>query len=100
GGRRHRGLGRCGADIGQGLRFGERDLALGGLGPPRDEIFHLGLGIRRDALGFCLGVRDDLLGLALGAGPAGLVVGQQLGGLFLDAAGGGGVWPFVFWGGV
>src|SRR4249920_3700004 len=40
-----RGIGGGGADIGHGLRLGECDLALGGLGAPSDEIFHLGLGL-------------------------------------------------------
>ncbi len=50
-----RGVGGGGADVGQRLGFGERDLALGGLGAPGDEVFHLGLGLGRDALGFGLG---------------------------------------------
>src|SRR6266436_7090079 len=67
-----RGVGGGRADIGQRLGFGQRDLVLGGLGAPRDKIFHLGLGFGRDALGLGLGAGDDFLGLAFGAGPAGL----------------------------
>ena len=52
GSRRNRGIGSRRADVGQRLGFGQRDLALGGLGAPGDEIFHLGLGLGRDALGF------------------------------------------------
>src|ERR1700678_3326030 len=65
----------------------QRDLALGGFGPPRHEVFHLGLGFRRDALGLGLGAFDDVPGLALGAGVTGLVFGEQFGGLVLEAAG-------------
>src|SRR6185295_17523683 len=82
-----RGVGGGGADIGQRLGFGERDLALGGLGAAGDEVFHLGLGLGRDALGFGPGVGDDFLGLALRAGAAGLVLAEQLGGLLLETAG-------------
>src|SRR5205823_45912 len=85
--RRHRGIGGCRTNVGDRLRFGECDFALGGLGAAGDEIFHLGLGLGRDALGFDFGVGDDLLGLALGAGTLGLVLGEQRGGLVLEAAG-------------
>src|SRR5450631_4312497 len=51
-GRGYRGVGRGGADIGQCLGFGERDLALSGLGAPGDEIVQLGPGFGGDALGF------------------------------------------------
>src|SRR6202790_3850186 len=80
------GVGRGGADIGQRLGFGQRDLVLGGLGAPRDKVFHLGLGFGCDPLGVGPCVGDDVLGLAFGAGGAGLVFGEQLGGLFLKAA--------------
>src|SRR4249920_3032696 len=83
-GGRDRGVGGGGANVGQRLGFGEGDLALGGLGATGDEVFHLGLGLDRDALGFGLGVRDDLLGLTLGAAALGLVFGEQLGGVFLQ----------------
>ena len=82
-----RGIGGGGADIGDRLGLGERDLALGGLGAPRHEVFHLGLGLGGDALGFRPGTGDDFLGLAFGAGAAGLVVRQHLGRLVLEAAG-------------
>src|SRR5215813_5364574 len=85
--RRDRGIGGGGADVGKRLRFGERDLAFGGLGAARDEVFHLGLGLGGDSLGFRPCVCDDLLGLTLGAGAAGLVVPQHLGRLVLEAAG-------------
>src|SRR6478672_3845081 len=75
--RRHRGIGGSGTDVSERLRFGERDLALGGLGAAGDEVFHLGLGLGRDALGFGLGVSNDFLGLAFGAGAAGLVFREQ-----------------------
>src|ERR1700676_1808096 len=80
------GVGRGGADIGQGLGLGSADLFLGGLGAPSEKIFHLGLGFGCDPLGVGPCVGDDVLGLAFGAGAAGLVLGQQLGGLFLEAA--------------
>ncbi len=87
GGRRHRGIGRGGTDVGQRLGLGQRDLALGGLGAAGDKIFHLGLGLGRDALGLGFRRGDDVLRLALGAGVAGLVLGEQLGGLVLETAG-------------
>src|SRR6266446_9079661 len=59
-----RGVGGGGADIGQRLGFGQRDLALGGLGAPRDKIFHLGLGLGGNALGIGSCVGNDVLGLA------------------------------------
>ena len=80
-------LAAAAADVGHRLGLGQRDLALGGLGPPGDEIFHLGLGFGRDALGLGLGAVDDILGLALGAGATGLVFGEQLGSLVLEPAG-------------
>ena len=66
GGRAHRGIGRRRTDVGDRLGLGQRDLALGGLGPPRDEVFQLGLGFGRDALGLRLGTVDDVPRLALG----------------------------------
>src|ERR1700681_3867347 len=80
------GVGRGGAHIGQRLGFGQRDLVLGGLGAPRDKIFHLGLGFGCDPLGVGPRASDDVLGLAFGAGAAGLVFGEQLGGLCFEAA--------------
>src|ERR1700709_265336 len=68
GGRSDRGVGRRRADVGDCLGFGQRDLALGGLGPPRDEVFHLGLGFGRDAFGLGLGIGDDVLGFSLRRG--------------------------------
>ena len=59
GGGRHRGVGGGGADVGQRLGLGERDLALGGLGAAGDEILHLGLGLGGDALGVGLRRGDD-----------------------------------------
>ncbi len=82
-----RGIGRRRADVGHRLGLGQRDFALGGLGPPGDEVFHLGLGFGRDALGLGLGAVDDVLGLALGTGATGLVFAEQLGSLVLEAAG-------------
>src|SRR6185436_3902805 len=48
---------------------------------------HLGLGLNRNAFGLGLGIGDDFLGLALHAGAAGLVLAEQLGGLFLETFG-------------
>src|SRR5207249_234436 len=79
--------GGSGTVVGQRLGLGEGDLALGGLGAAGDEVFHLGLGLDRDAFGFGPGIGDDFLGLALGAGAAGLVFTEQLGGLLLETAG-------------
>src|SRR6478672_293646 len=81
------GIGGGGADVCQRLRFGHRDLALGGLGSPRDKIFHLGLGLGRDALGFGFRCGDDFLGLGFRTGVTGLVLREQFGGFFLEAAG-------------
>src|SRR5260370_19977851 len=81
-----RGVGGGGADIGQRLGFGQRDLALGGLGPPRDEILHLGLGFTGNALGFGSCVGNDLLGLAFGAGVTRLIFREQFCGFLLEAA--------------
>src|SRR5260370_3369866 len=81
-----RGVGGGGADIGQRLGFCQRDLALGGLGPPRDEILHLGLGFTGKALGFGSCGGNDLLGLAFGAGAARLIFREQFCGFFLEAA--------------
>jgi len=66
--RGYRGIGGSGTDVGERLRFGERDLALRRSCAADDEIFHLGLGFRRDPPGFGPGVGDDFLGLALRAG--------------------------------
>src|SRR5258708_28930226 len=81
-----RGVGGGGADIGQRVGFGQRDLALGGLGPPRDEILHLGLGFGGNALGFGSRVGNDFLGLAFGAGATRLIFREQFCGFFLEAA--------------
>src|SRR5258707_7184100 len=81
-----RGVGGGGADIGQRLGFGQRDLALGGLGAPRDEILHLGLGYTGNTLGFGSCVGNDVLGLAFGAGATRLIFREQFCGLFLEAA--------------
>jgi len=72
----YRGIGRRRTDVGDRLGLGQRDLALGSLGPPRDEVFQLGLGFGRDALGLRLGAVDDVPRLALGAGVTGLVFGE------------------------
>src|SRR6202171_3700391 len=85
--RPHRGVGRRGTDIGQRLGFGQCDLALGGLGAPRHEIFQLGLGFDGDALGFGFGGSDDFLRLGFRLGVTGLVFRQQCGGFVLEAAG-------------
>src|SRR6201996_5324074 len=87
GGRGDRGIGRRRTDIGDRLGFGQRNLAFRGLGAAGDEIFHLGLGLGRDALGLGLRAVDDVPGLAFGAGVTGLVFGEQLGGVLLEAAG-------------
>src|ERR1700727_1871848 len=87
GGCGHCGIGGGGADIGKRLSFGERDLALGGLGAAGDKVFHLGLGFGSDALGVDLRRRNDVLGFALGAGALGLVFFEQIGRLLLEAAG-------------
>ena len=50
-------LAAAAADIGKRLSFGQRDLALGGLGAAGDKVFHLGLGFGSDALGIGLGRR-------------------------------------------
>src|SRR6185437_11300841 len=72
--------------IGNGLGFGECDLAFRGLGAPGDEIFHLGPGFRCDAFGFGPGACDDILGFPLRAGVTGLVFREQLRSLVLEAA--------------
>src|SRR5581483_5806560 len=87
GSRRDRGIGSGSAHIGERLRFGERNLVLGSLGPPGHEIFHLGLGLGCDALGIHLRRGDDVLGLPLGAGATGLVLVKQIGCFLLEAAG-------------
>src|SRR5258707_1167714 len=81
------GVGGGRADIGQRLGFGQRDLALGGLGASPDKIFHLGLWFPGNALGFGPCVGNDVLGLALCAGATGLVFREQFCGLVLEAAG-------------
>jgi len=86
-GRGHGRVGRRRAHIRQRLGFGQRDLALGVLVRPRDEILHLGLGFGRDALGFGFCGCDDVLGFAFRGGVTGLVFRQQFGGLVLEAAG-------------
>src|SRR5439155_5479438 len=78
-----RGVGGGRADIGQRLGFGQRDLALGGLGAPRDKILDLGLGFAGNALGFGSCVGNDVLGLAFRAGATRLIFREHLGSLFL-----------------
>jgi len=65
--RRHGRVGRGRPHIGQCLRFGERDLAFGGLGAPCDKILHLDFGFGGDAFGLDLRCSNDLLGLAFGS---------------------------------
>src|SRR3979490_3432894 len=50
GGLRERVLGRGGADVGQRLGFGQRDLALALVGAPNLEVYHASLGFGGDSL--------------------------------------------------
>ena len=62
---RYRGIGGCGAHVGDSLRLRLLDLLLRKTGVAGDQLFELGLRLCRKALGFRLGAGDDRLRLLL-----------------------------------